>query len=110
MGTGAVVAVAIWAAELPQAQVGFWPRAGEFAGLAMFALGVLVAVAIVRGWWLPGGFRDGPSVPSPEREPSQPPFEDPPPPSRPIRLRTGPRVLPFQGTLAVMRRPHLSHE
>jgi hypothetical protein len=73
MCTGAGVAVAIWAAELPQAHVGFWPRAGEVAGLALIALGILLAVAMVRGWWLPGGFRDGLSDPDQEANTVAPP-------------------------------------
>jgi hypothetical protein len=56
MGVGAAAALAIWAAELPQRHVGFWPHAGEVAGLALIVLGTLLVVAIVRGWWLPGGF------------------------------------------------------
>jgi hypothetical protein len=53
---GAATAIAIWAAELPQPHVGLWPHAGEIAGLALIVLGVFLAVAVVRGWWLPGGF------------------------------------------------------
>ena len=33
-----------------------WPHAGEIAGLALIVLGVFLAAAVVRGWWLPGGF------------------------------------------------------
>ena len=58
--------LSIWAAELGKPHVGFWPHAGEIAGLALIALGILLGVAVVRGWWLPGGFRqvEPPVLPS----------------------------------------------
>jgi hypothetical protein len=54
---GPGISIAIWAVEHSAAHVGFWPHAGEIAGLALTVLGVFLSVAVVRGWWLPGGFR-----------------------------------------------------
>jgi hypothetical protein len=54
---GAASALAIWAVEAGKHHVGFWPHAGEIAGLVLIALGAFLAVAVVRGWWLPGGFK-----------------------------------------------------
>jgi hypothetical protein len=54
---GPALTVTIWAAENSQTHVGFWPHMGEIGGLALMLLGVFLTVAIVRGWWLPGGFK-----------------------------------------------------
>lgn len=67
---GLALSVAIWAVEHGAAHAGFWAHAAEIAGLALCALGVFLAVAVVRSWWLPGGFREGPggqskSIPKP---------------------------------------------
>jgi hypothetical protein len=55
---GPALAVTIWAAENSQTHVGFWPHTGEIGGLALMLLGVFLTVAVVRGWWLPGGFKE----------------------------------------------------
>jgi hypothetical protein len=60
---GLGLSLGVWAAEQGTARVGFWPHAGEIAGVALCALGVFLAVAVVRGWWLPGGFQGEPAVP-----------------------------------------------
>lgn len=53
---GAALSLGVWAAENGHRHVGFWPHAGEVAGLVLIGLGFLVGLAIVRGLWLPGGF------------------------------------------------------
>jgi hypothetical protein len=84
MTTGLVLSVTIWAAERGSAHVGFWPRAGEIAGLAMCALGVYLIVALVCGWWLPGGFAEDRAVPaSTVIQPLRPHYEPSPPYCRP---------------------------
>lgn len=55
---GPTLAVAIWAAENSQSHVGLWPHAGEITGLALALLGVFLIAALMRGWWLPGGFKE----------------------------------------------------
>lgn len=64
--TGPGLSIALLSLERGQPHVSFWPHAGEIAGLVMMAVGVFLGVAVVRGWWLPGGFRTGASLdPSP---------------------------------------------
>jgi hypothetical protein len=53
---GPGLSVGIWAAETGARHVGFWPHAGEAAGLVLVVIGILLAVAVGRSWWLPGGF------------------------------------------------------
>lgn len=53
---GPGLSLTIWAVEHGVAHVGFWPHAGEVAGLALVVIGIVLGVAVGRGWWLPGGF------------------------------------------------------
>jgi hypothetical protein len=69
---GAGSAVAIWSSEAGKHHVGFWPHAGEIAGLVLIALGVFLTVALVRRWWLPGGF-NRPELATSEHEVEGPP-------------------------------------
>jgi hypothetical protein len=50
------MSIGIWAAEQGARHVGFWPHAGEVGGAAPVVIGIVLGVAIGRGWWLPGGF------------------------------------------------------
>ena len=54
----------------------------------MLALGILLAAAVVRGWWLPGGFRDE----AREEHVAQPENVEPPivVPRPPVNLRESP--------------------
>jgi hypothetical protein len=63
---GPTLAVAIWAVVNSQPHTGFWPHGGEIGGLALMALGIVLAVALVRGWWLPGGFKEDTRAPAGE--------------------------------------------
>jgi hypothetical protein len=66
---GMGLSLSIWAAERGTTHVGFWSHAGEVAGLVLIALGILLAVAVVRGWWLPGGFQADPGTHAPSAAP-----------------------------------------
>jgi hypothetical protein len=77
---GAGAAISIWAAELGKSHVGFWPHAGEIAGLVLVALGLYIIPALLFSWWLPGGFRHtDPPVPPTAGEAGAIPSVDPPP-------------------------------
>jgi hypothetical protein len=62
---GPGLSLGIWGAEHGTAHVGFWPHAGEVAGLALVAFGIYFGVAVGRGWWLPGGFAPERAAPAP---------------------------------------------
>jgi hypothetical protein len=87
------MSLTIWSVENAAHHVGFWPHTGEAAGLGLAVLGVVLVVAVGRGWWLPGGFEElvakehgsvvSPSVPA-TAEPASPPL--------PVDVRIVPEV------------------
>jgi hypothetical protein len=48
---GPAISVAIWAV----AKTAFWAHPAEITGGVVGLFGVVMVVALVRGWWLPGG-------------------------------------------------------
>ena len=94
---GPGLSLGIWGTEHGTGHVGFWPHAGEIAGLALVALAIFLAVAVVRGWWLPGGFREDTPTPAQVTTPTQDPAEPTKsiPPSPPPVLES--RLVPWPG-------------
>jgi hypothetical protein len=81
---GAGGALVSWHAESGQRDIGFWPYVGERAGGAAAVVGVFLLIAVIGGWWLPGGFKEAPpdvaedhegSAGEATREPEEPPEE-----------------------------------
>jgi hypothetical protein len=50
----------LWAVQqtVPSAHIHLWPNPFIVAALIVFALGVYMSVALIFGWWLPGGFSE----------------------------------------------------
>jgi hypothetical protein len=88
-------ALVSWQTESSQRHIGFWPYVGERVGGAAAVVGVFLLVAVLRGWWLPGGFKEAPPDVAQDHEGSaeeatQKPAE--PPQERRNRLLPGERL------------------
>jgi hypothetical protein len=51
-------ALTVWSVEADKPHVGFWPHTWEIAGIAAVLLGIFLVLAVLQGWWLPGGFKE----------------------------------------------------